>query len=110
MTRSPIRRASLLGIALFFTLGSALARNTPKQEDFPRELEASFAETLRKWELPGAALAVVKDGRVLVAKGYGVREMGKPDRVDADTIFDAASLTKSFTAAAIATLVDEKTM
>jgi CubicO group peptidase (beta-lactamase class C family) len=71
------------------------------------ELDRYVAESLRAWEIPGAALAVVQDGRVLVAKGYGVRELGRSDPVDADTIFDIASLTKAFTAAAIATLVDE---
>jgi CubicO group peptidase (beta-lactamase class C family) len=110
MPRTSMRRASLLGIAFLFTVGAAPARKSARAEDFPRELETYVTETLREWDVPGAALAVVKDGRVLVAKGYGVREVGKPDRVDADTIFDTASLTKSFTAAAIATLVDEKTM
>jgi len=43
---------------------------------------------------------------VLVAKGYGVRELGKPGRVDANTVFDVASLTKSFTATTVAMLVD----
>jgi CubicO group peptidase (beta-lactamase class C family) len=65
---------------------------------------------LHDWDLPGAAIAVVKDGRVIVARGYGVLELGKPDRVDADTMFGAASLTKSFTAAAIASLVDDKVL
>jgi CubicO group peptidase (beta-lactamase class C family) len=74
---------------------------------FPRELEEYIATSIREWELPGAAVAVVKDGRVLLVRGYGVRELGKPEPVDAQTIFDIASLTKSFTSAAIGSLVDD---
>jgi CubicO group peptidase (beta-lactamase class C family) len=76
----------------------------------PPELEKYIAASLREWELPGAAIAVVKDGRVLLARGYGVRELGKSAPVDAQTIFDIASLTKSFTAAAIGALVDDGTV
>src|SRR5215212_3519968 len=74
----------------------------------PREIDTYIQKVLRDWELPGAAIAIVKDGHLVAAKGYGVRERGKPDRVDANTIFDAASITKAFTAAAIGSLVDEK--
>jgi CubicO group peptidase (beta-lactamase class C family) len=74
---------------------------------FPAELDDYVAQALRDWDVPGAALAVVKDAEVVAVRGYGVRELGKPARVDAETIFDTASLTKAFTAAAIATLVDE---
>ena len=101
-----------MGLALFLAAAAVPARATTsvKRAGFPRELDAYVATVLRQWDLPGAAVAVVKDGQVVVAKGYGVRELGKPDLVDANTIFDVASLTKSFTAAAIASLVDEKKM
>ena len=76
----------------------------------PAALDQYFAKALADWELPGLAVAVVRNDSVLFAKGYGVRELGKPARVDEHTAFDAASLTKSFTATAIAMLVDEKRM
>jgi CubicO group peptidase (beta-lactamase class C family) len=50
---------------------------------------------------------VVKDGRVVYARGYGVRRMGAPERVTANTRFQIASNTKAFTTAALAMLVDE---
>lgn len=53
------------------------------------------------------AIVVVRNDSVLVAKGYGVRELGKRDLVDANTVFNIASLTKSFTSAAAATVVDQ---
>jgi CubicO group peptidase (beta-lactamase class C family) len=76
----------------------------------PKELDEYLADAQKKSSSPGVAIAVVKDGKLLAAKGYGVRELGKPEPVDENTVFDAASLAKSFTAAAIATLVDEGKM
>jgi len=76
----------------------------------PPELDAYLADAQKRGNTPGLAIAVVKDGKVLAAKGYGVRALGRPELVDADTVFDTASLTKAFTAAAIATLVDEGKM
>jgi CubicO group peptidase (beta-lactamase class C family) len=102
-------KAGALAFALMLAGQSALAAppKAPKREAFPRELDAYIAAALREWDLPGAAVAVVKDGQLVVAKGYGVRELGRPEKVDENTIFDMASLTKSFTAAAISSLVDE---
>ncbi len=60
------------------------------------------------WQVPGVAVAVVKDDRLVYAKGFGVREAGKSGVVDADTIFAIGSATKAFTGAALAMLVDEK--
>ena len=57
--------------------------------------------------MPGMAVAVVKDGQVVHAKGYGVRRAGEPDAVDADTLFGIASNTKAFTCAAISILAED---
>ncbi len=58
--------------------------------------------------MPGLALAIVKDGQVVVAKGYGVRKLGEPAAVDAQTLFGIASNTKVFTATALGLLVEER--
>ena len=47
------------------------------------KLDAQFAQALKDWNVPGMSVAIVKDGKVVLAKGYGVREMGKADPVDA---------------------------
>ena len=73
---------------------------------FPAELDRYIAKAVSDGQIPGMAIAVVRNDSVLVAKGYGVRELGKPGRVDEHTIFDIASLAKSFTATAAAILVD----
>ncbi len=74
------------------------------------ELDAYIEKARKDFDCPGIAVAIVKDGKVLMTKGYGVRTLGKPEPVDENTMFDTASLSKSFTAAAIATLVDEGKM
>jgi CubicO group peptidase (beta-lactamase class C family) len=71
------------------------------------EFDAYVAQAMKDWMAPGLAIAVVKDGKVVFAKGYGVREIGKPALVDTQTVFAIASTTKAMTAAAIAMLVDE---
>jgi CubicO group peptidase (beta-lactamase class C family) len=73
----------------------------------PPDLDHLVAETMETFGVPGVAVAVVKDGRTLVAKGYGVRDMGRPEPVDAHTLFGIASNTKAFTATALALLVEE---
>jgi CubicO group peptidase (beta-lactamase class C family) len=70
-------------------------------------LDSLVERARQEWDIPGMAVAIVRNDSVLLAKGYGVRELGKPGRVDENTLFDAASLTKSFTAAAVGVLVDE---
>jgi CubicO group peptidase (beta-lactamase class C family) len=62
---------------------------------------------MAEWKIPGLALAIVKDDEILLTKGYGLREGGKPERVDEHTLFAIASNTKAFTAAAIGVLVQE---
>ena len=56
---------------------------------------------------PGVAIAVVKGDSIVFARGYGIRQMGKPGAVDERTLFAIGSETKAFTAAALAMLVDE---
>lgn len=60
-----------------------------------------------EWKIPGVAVLVVKDGEVVVSKGYGVREMGKRAKVDENTLFMIASNTKAFTGTALAMMEDE---
>jgi CubicO group peptidase (beta-lactamase class C family) len=100
----PTARTTLLVAAALLAPPAARAQQTGA---LPPELDAYIAKALAEWEVPGMGLAVVRRDTVLVAKGYGVRELGKPGRVDENTVFDVASLTKSFTAAAAAVLVDE---
>jgi CubicO group peptidase (beta-lactamase class C family) len=73
----------------------------------PTNFDAYIAQALKDFDTPGLAIAVVKDGRVVLAKGYGVKRLGEPALVDAHTLFQIASNTKAFTAAALGILVDQ---
>jgi CubicO group peptidase (beta-lactamase class C family) len=62
---------------------------------------------MKTFDVPGMGVAIVKDGKILVAKGYGIRKLGDPTRADEFTMFAIGSNTKAFTTASLATLVDE---
>jgi CubicO group peptidase (beta-lactamase class C family) len=70
-------------------------------------LESEVNRTMKAFDVPGIAIAVVKDGKVVAAQGFGVRKLGEAARVDGKTLFEIASNSKAFTASALAMLVDE---
>lgn len=72
------------------------------------EIDSYAQKVLTDWKTTGFAVAVVKDDKVVFAKGYGIRELGKPEKVDENTLFAIASNSKAFTTAALAILIDEK--
>ncbi len=89
-------------LSLYFFCGSPLiAQSGP-----PADLDAYVARDLKAFEVPGIAIAIVKDGKVVLAKGYGVKKLGEPAPVDENTLFGIGSNTKAFTSAALASLVD----
>jgi CubicO group peptidase (beta-lactamase class C family) len=73
----------------------------------PDKIDRTVAAAMLAFQVPGVAVGIVKDGKLIFSKGYGVREVGKPGRIDADTLFQIGSNTKAFTAAALAILVDQ---
>ncbi len=73
----------------------------------PKNFDARVAAVMKASEVPGAAVAIVEDGKVTLARGYGVKRLGSPDVVGADTLFQIGSTTKAFVSAAIAILVEE---
>jgi len=68
-------------------------------------VDGLVSDVMRRTGVPGMAVAVVENGKVLLARGYGVREAGKPEAVDADTVFQLASVSKSVAATVVATEV-----
>ena len=79
-------------------------------------LDAARLDQLRTWVetamkelgVPGVSVGIVQDGKVVLAEGFGVRELGKKEKPDADTRFMIASNTKALTTLMLAKLVDEK--
>jgi CubicO group peptidase (beta-lactamase class C family) len=132
---SPTMRIAPLALALMFTLGAAaptLAQQAPparvdgsmvplsaaqanqagSQAQLPdaarlARFDAYVAAVQKQFAVPGVAVAIVKDGQVVLERGYGVRELGKPAPVDAHTMFAIASNTKAFTAASLNMLQDD---
>jgi CubicO group peptidase (beta-lactamase class C family) len=73
----------------------------------PKAVDAIVQDGLKSWQVPGAALAVVRGDEVVYLKGYGVCQVGTDKAVTPDTSFAIASCSKAFTAAAAGVLVDE---
>jgi CubicO group peptidase (beta-lactamase class C family) len=71
------------------------------------ELDILAERTLKAFNVPGIAVGIVKDGKLVLAKGYGVSNIKTGQKVNANTLFGIASNSKSFTSAALAILVDE---
>jgi CubicO group peptidase (beta-lactamase class C family) len=102
-------RANRLGILVLLGLALVLATGLPAQQSSqpPADLDQYVARAMKIFDVPGISVAIVKDGKVVLAKGYGVRKLGESVPVDENTLFGIGSNTKAFTAAAMATLVDE---
>ena len=73
----------------------------------PAAIDSIVARALKTFGNQGVAVAVVKDGKVIVARGYGIKKLGSPEPVGPDTRFGIASNTKAFTATALGILVEE---
>jgi CubicO group peptidase (beta-lactamase class C family) len=69
--------------------------------------DAFVDEAIKKWEVPGLALAIVKDGQIVLSRGFGFRDVRNKRLVTSRTIFAIGSCTKSFTTFVMGTLVDE---
>ncbi|GGL91890.1 serine hydrolase [Nakamurella endophytica] len=71
-------------------------------------LDALIADVMQRSGVPGLSAAVVHGGKVVYAKGFGVRELGRPGKVDADTVFQLASLSKSVGSTAVCWAITRK--
>ena len=87
-----------------FSLSIAFTQPTFVQDSLDKYVERE----MKRWNVPGSAVAIVKDGKVVLMKGYGVRATDKQDKVDENTLFQIASNTKAFTATSLALLDFQK--
>ncbi|HJZ54441.1 MAG TPA: serine hydrolase [Gemmataceae bacterium] len=92
------------GLAAAVLLAPAL---TQAADPDPAAIDQLVTDTLQAWDAPGAAVVVVRGDQVLILKGYGRKQLDRPDPITPDTVFPLASCTKAFTSALIATLADE---
>jgi len=94
----------------YFTLLILLSFSVSSQKSIDKKLkvlDAYYEQALTDWDVPGMAVAIVKDGEIIFSKGYGVRDVDTKEEVDGNTLFAIASNSKAFTSAALAMLVDE---
>ncbi len=96
-----------MGILLLATVLSVYVSSAEAQTGLPKKIDVFVEKVRTEFEVPGISVAVVKDGKVLLAKGYGVHTLGGTGRVDGKTLFNIASNTKAFTATALGLLVEE---
>src|ERR1041385_2983202 len=98
----------VLTLLLCAMFSASMAQDASLPPFIKGSLDHYVDRAMKAWKIPGVAVGVVKDGKVIVQRGYGVRELGKPEKVDANTMFMIGSNTKAFTATAIAKLDAEK--
>ena len=101
---------NLMSSLLLAALSMATLSVNAKQEYeglMGAEIDALVTRVMEKFQVPGIAVGIIKDGKVTHAKGYGMREVGRKGKVDTETLFSIASTGKSFTAVSLALLVDE---
>ena len=77
------------------------------KEEITNKLRKRIEEQLKKWDVPSASLCVVKDGETWMAEGIGHRDLEQGIPADQETLYEIASCTKAFTAAAVAVLATE---
>ena len=92
-------------LLLFILILSTLSFS---QEISEQKVDDLVNQTLKTFNVPGIAVGIVHDGKVVLAKGYGVSDINTGAKVNADTNFGIASNSKAFTTTALAMLVDDK--
>lgn len=100
------KRIVLTVFAVLLIMFYAAPWPAPAQPDLA-SIESLVEGEMRRWEMPGAAVAIVDGGETVMAKGFGVKRIGGDAAVDERTQFGIASNSKAFTCAALAMLVDE---
>jgi CubicO group peptidase (beta-lactamase class C family) len=95
---------------ILFVLGITIvnAQQIDRSKFVKDSLEFYINRALTNWRIPGAAVCIIKDNKVILMKAYGIKELGQPTKVDINTLFMIGSNTKAFTATALAMLQNEK--
>ena len=100
----------LRGLALAGALTAGVAQaQEPSQasiEALLPELEKQVAAGMKAFSVPGVAIGIVHDDKLIYAKGFGIKALGKPEPVNADTLFQVGSTTKAFLGVTLAQAVD----
>ena len=96
-----------LKTSIFLLFCFFLTKASAQEQIIPPGLDGYIEKVMQAFQVPGLSVGIVKDGKIILAKGYGVKKLGDPSPVDANTLFSIASNSKAFTATAMAMLVDD---
>ncbi len=94
-------------LQLLFIGNPVFGQKSPLPPFVKNDLDNYMKTAMEQWQVPGAAIAIIKDGKVILMKGYGVLEEGKPEKVDENTLFMIGSNTKAFTGTSMSLLANE---
>ena len=108
LINKPMRIVTTLLVGMLaLAVGHSLVAQELFNKAMGRQLESDVADLMARSQVPGASVAIVQNGRVVYAQGFGVREKGKPDRVTPESLMMIGSTGKSMTTMMMATLVDQ---
>ena len=98
----------LLALALSALIPGLHGVKAQTPSALPQGLDNYITQVMKTFEVPGLCIAIVKDGKPILTKGYGTKKLGSTDHVNEHTLFPIASNSKAFTATILAMLVEEK--
>src|ERR1700710_1040634 len=99
-----MKKTLLVLITLLTCFSFTYAQRIDRSKFIKDSLDYYINRALTNWRIPGAAVCIVKDGKIVMMKAYGIKELGLPAQVDINTLFMIGSNTKAFTATALAML------
>lgn len=99
-----MKKLCILLAGIIIVTSAARAQHIDRSKFISDSLDTYINKALTNWRIPGAAICIVKDGKVVKMKGYGIKELGLNNKVDENTLFMIGSNTKAFTATALAML------
>jgi CubicO group peptidase (beta-lactamase class C family) len=102
-----VRTRTLIQIPLLVAFTAMLSAAPPDIKGNLDGFDAFMAKAMLDLKVPGAAVSIVQNGKILLAKGYGYRDTAKKLPITGKTLFPIASITKSFTVTALGVLVDQ---
>lgn len=106
-----MKKNTIRAFCIFLVVSLFIYSPSPAKEDAQNVNLKSFPEfvekTMKEWKVPGLAISIVKDGKVIFSEGFGLRDVKQELKVTPQTLFAIGSCSKAFTATTMGILVDE---
>jgi len=99
-----MKKLYILLAGIIIVTSAANAQHADRSKFITDSLDTYISRALTNWRIPGAAVCIIKDGKIVKMKGYGIKELSLNNKVDENTLFMVGSNTKAFTATALAML------